>query len=35
METGQRWYTQAEKDRNEEIAREARGLQKQREYIHY
>ena len=35
MERGKIWITQNEKDINEQIAREARGLQKQREFIPY
>ncbi|MHB8131180.1 MAG: hypothetical protein ACYDEX_19540, partial [Mobilitalea sp.] len=35
MESGQAWITQREKNINEQIAKEARGLQKQREYINY
>lgn len=35
MECGKVWITQGEKDTNEQIVQEARGLQKQREFIHY
>ena len=35
IEAGKQWLTKGEKNRNEAIAREARGLQKQREFINY
>lgn len=35
IEAGKTWITESEKRRNEEIAREAGGLQKQREFIPY
>ena len=35
LEGGSTWLTQREKDINEQIAREARGMQKQREFIAY
>lgn len=35
MEQGKAWITQREKELNEAIAKEARGLQKQREFIPY
>ena len=35
IEAGKTWITESEKKRNEEIAREAGGLQKQREFIPY
>lgn len=35
LEGGSTWLTQQDKDRNEQIAREARGMQKQREFIAY
>jgi len=35
MEAGQVWITQSEKDARDRLTREARGLQKQREFIPY
>jgi len=35
LEGGSTWLTQQDKDRNEQIAREARGMQKQKEFIAY
>ena len=35
MESGQRWITQTEKNTNEEVARHARGMQKQKGFIPY
>ncbi|MDD3666914.1 MAG: hypothetical protein PHQ65_16730 [Bacteroidales bacterium] len=35
MEAGKTWISESDKKQNEEIAREAHGLQRQREFIHY
>lgn len=35
MESGSVWLTQKDKNMNEQIAMEAKGLQRQREFIHY
>lgn len=35
MESGKAWLTQEDKNLNEQIARQAKGMQKQREFVHY